>query len=111
MISYNWECQPTVKRLAKSLQHKGYHVWLDIEQMKGSTLEASKIQPQLFLMYSKLFNFIVAVAIEKAELVLICYSQKYIDSPNCRLEGEYTYNRKIPFIPLRVQNGFKPDGW
>lgn len=41
MISYNWAVQPTVKRLAGALQAAGYKVWLDIEQMKGSTMEAS----------------------------------------------------------------------
>lgn len=41
MISYNWAVQPTVKRLAAELKTAGYKVWLDIEQMKGSTLEAS----------------------------------------------------------------------
>ena len=41
MISYNWGNQPIVKRIAQSLQEKGYTIWLDLEQMGGSTLEAS----------------------------------------------------------------------
>jgi hypothetical protein len=41
MISYNWGNQPIVKRIAKELQDRGYNVWLDLEQMGGSTLEAS----------------------------------------------------------------------
>ena len=44
-------------------------------------------------------------------MVLICMSQKYKDSPNCRLEGEYCMNRKIPFVPLMMQQGYSPDGW
>lgn len=40
MLSYNWGCQTTVVRIAKSLQNLGFKVWLDIEQMKGDTLEA-----------------------------------------------------------------------
>ncbi len=112
MISYNWGNQPVVKRLAKSLQSLGYKIWLDIEQMEGSTLEASncilifidiKIIPNFF--------FSVATAIEQSYLVLICVSQKYKDSPNCRLEGEYCMNRKVPFIPLMMQKGYKADGW
>jgi hypothetical protein len=43
MISYNWEHQPIVKRISQALQQSGYRVWLDVEQMKGSTLKASKI--------------------------------------------------------------------
>lgn len=42
MISYNWGVQSTVKKLAATLKAAGYQVWLDIEQMKGDTLEASK---------------------------------------------------------------------
>jgi hypothetical protein len=43
MISYNWGHQPIVKRISQALQQSGYRVWLDVEQMKGSTLEASNI--------------------------------------------------------------------
>jgi hypothetical protein len=93
MISYNWANQPTVLKLAKSLQQRGYAVWLDVEQMNGSTLEA------------------MAHAIEQSDLVLICMSQKYKDSPNCRLEGEYCVNSKIKFLPLMMQPNYKPDGW
>lgn len=41
----------------------------------------------------------------------MCMSQKYKDSPNCRLEGEYCVNRKIAFVPLMMQQGYSPDGW
>lgn len=41
MISYNWGNQLAVVKLAKALQAIGYSVWLDVEQMRGSTLEAS----------------------------------------------------------------------
>lgn len=70
MISYNWGNQATILRLAKSLKEKGYAVWLDVDEMKGSTLEA------------------MADAIENSALVLMCVSQKYKESPNCRLEGD-----------------------
>jgi len=93
MISYNWENQPIVVRLAKSLKEQGHQIWLDIEQMGGSTLGA------------------MAEAVEQSSLVLMCMSRKYKDSPNCRLEGEYVVNRKVPFIPLMMQQGYLPDGW
>jgi hypothetical protein len=53
----------------------------------------------------------VAAAVEQADLVLICMSQQYKDSPNCRLEGEYCVVKKIPFVPLMMQQGYQPDGW
>jgi len=43
---------------------------MDIDQMGGSTIEA------------------MADAVEGAKLVLMCMSQKYKNSPNCRL-GKY----------------------
>jgi hypothetical protein len=48
MISYNWDNQPIIKRIAQSLKDHGYNVWLDLEQMGGSTLEASITNLQLF---------------------------------------------------------------
>ena len=41
-------------------------VWMDVDNMAGSTLQA------------------MAEAIENADIVLLCYSQKYKISPNCR---------------------------
>jgi TIR domain len=41
MISYNWGSQEMVKTIKKGLDSSGFNVWLDIEQMAGSTLEAS----------------------------------------------------------------------
>jgi len=75
------------------LKNAGYKVWLDIEQMKGSTLEA------------------MAEAVEQSAVVVICATEKYKDSPNCRLEGEYTASLRKPFIPLVMQQGYKPSGW
>lgn len=40
-LSYNWGSQPIVLKIANSLKRAGFKVWLDIEQMSGSTLEAS----------------------------------------------------------------------
>ena len=73
MISYQWDVQQTMIAVKNSLQEAGYHVWMDIEKMEGSTLEA------------------MAKAVENASVVIIGVSQKYKESPNCRSEAEYTY--------------------
>jgi hypothetical protein len=57
------------------------------------------------------YCFQVAKAVEQSEVILMCMSQKYKDSPNCRLEGEYCVNKKISFVPLMMQQGYSPDGW
>ena len=48
-------------------QKEGVEVWIDVERMGGSTLSA------------------MAEAVENAAVVLICMSEKYKQSPNCRL--------------------------
>jgi len=93
MLSYNWGSQPIVLKIAESLKNAGFKIWLDVEQMHGSTLEA------------------MADAVENASCVLICMSEKYKDSPNCRLEGEYTNKNKKLFIPLMMQQNYTPKGW
>jgi hypothetical protein len=40
MLSYNWDHQLVIKRINTSLQSRGYAVWIDIEKMQGSTVEA-----------------------------------------------------------------------
>ena len=45
---------------------QGFQVWMDIDNMEGSTLQA------------------MAEAVEDSFAVVSCMSQKYKDSPNCR---------------------------
>lgn len=40
MVSYNWDNQPIVVKLVKKLQQAGYNVWLDLDEMTGSSVEA-----------------------------------------------------------------------
>eukprot|EP01046_Picozoa_sp_COSAG06_P055659 COSAG06_NODE_10299_length_1707_cov_2.677861_2_plen_535_part_01 len=40
MLSYNWDHQPTIKRINTALKARDYSVWIDIEKMQGSTVEA-----------------------------------------------------------------------
>ena len=47
---------------------------------------------------------------EGASCVLICMSEKYKASANCRLEGNYVHEQKVPFVPLLLQEGYKPSG-
>ena len=52
-------------------------VWMDIDQMGGSTLES------------------MAKAVEQSRIVLMCMSQKYKNSPNCRA-GMIQENTWVP---------------
>ena len=93
MISYQWDTQNVMVEVKNGLQTSGYRVWMDLEQMGGSTLES------------------MAKAVENASVVLVCVSQKYKESPNCRSEAEYAYQLRKDIIPLMVQRNYKPDGW
>jgi len=93
MISYNWGSQPTVLKIKSYLEKAGFKVWLDLEQMRGSTLEA------------------MATAVESSTIVCICATRKYKNSPNCRAEAEYAFKLRRNVIPLIMEKGYDPDGW
>ncbi|CAH1783289.1 unnamed protein product [Owenia fusiformis] len=93
MISYNWDHKAIVRKINDRLKANGYKTWIDVEQMGGSTLEA------------------MAEAVEQASMVLLCFSEKYKDSPNCRTEAEYTFQLRKKTVPIKVQQGYTPNGW
>ena len=43
MMSYSWQEQPIVRRIVAELQARGYLVWFDLEQMKGSVMDRSAV--------------------------------------------------------------------
>jgi len=93
MISYNWSSQQSVLKIKNNLEKAGYKVWLDLDQMHGSTLEA------------------MASAVEGSTVVCICATRKYKNSPNCRAEAEYAFKLRRNVIPLIMEKGYDPDGW
>ncbi|XP_041471482.1 uncharacterized protein LOC121420981 [Lytechinus variegatus] len=93
MLSYQWDVQREILAVNELLKANGFEVWIDVEQMGGSTLEA------------------MAHAVENAAVVVLCFSEKYKDSPACRTEAEYTYKLRKPVVPLKMQNGYDPNGW
>ena len=93
MISYQWDSQEVLVEVKNRLQASGYRVWMDLEQMKGSTLEA------------------MAEAVENASVVLVCVSRRYKESQNCRSEATYAYDLKKDIIPLMMERNYKGDGW
>ena len=93
MISYNWSSQDLVKNLYQNFVIAGLDVWLDIEQMSGSTLEA------------------MAQAVEDSDVVCVVLSEKYKQSQACRTEAEYAYSLRKPIVPVKVQKDWHPTGW
>ncbi|XP_033100617.1 uncharacterized protein LOC117104068, partial [Anneissia japonica] len=93
MISYQWDVQSLVVKIKDALKDCGYKVWIDVESMEGSTLQA------------------MAEAVEDAETVLICITEKYKFSQNCRTEAEYAFQQRKHIVPLMLEQEYKPDGW
>lgn len=93
MISYNKESRNVCLRIKEELEKLGKKIWIDVENIHGSSLEA------------------MANAIEQSSCVLLCMTEKYKESPNCRLEAEYVMKLNKPYVPLIMQKGYKPNGW
>ncbi|XP_039627314.1 uncharacterized protein LOC120540543 [Polypterus senegalus] len=93
MISYQWDNQKTMVEVKKRLQNAGLNVWMDVEKMAGSTLQA------------------MAEAVENAYIIIMCISAKYKESPSCRTEAEYSFELRKDIIPLMMDKNYKPDGW
>lgn len=93
MISYNSKYRDQCMKMNNELKKRGYKTWIDVEQMS-----------------SNLFDD-MADAVEKASVILICYSEEYRKSANCRLEAEYAFKQNKPMVFVRLQQGYKPEGW
>ncbi len=53
----------------------------------------------------------MAEAVENSSVFLMCVSEKYYMSPNCRLEAEYATRLRKPIVPLLMQADYMPTGW
>ena len=59
--------------LRDELMARGFTVWMDVDRMMGSTLEA------------------MAAAVEQSDAVIMCVTHRYKESQACRTEAEYAY--------------------
>lgn len=92
MISYNHKHKNIAMQLFEQLRKDGFSVWIDVEMMTGSVLEA------------------LAGAVENSKNILVCMSTEYSKSIQCRLELEYAFELHRRIIPIKVEK-FRPDGW
>ena len=53
----------------------------------------------------------MATAVEQSAALILCYSEAYKNSANCRQEAQYGFKLGKPLVPVRVQYKFAPDGW
>ncbi|CAF0725053.1 unnamed protein product [Didymodactylos carnosus] len=93
MISYNHDTKALSQKIKERLISDGYSVWIDFENMHINLLDA------------------MAQAIEQAMVIIMCFTEKYKDSPSCRLEAEYAIQKNKKIVPLIAQANWKPTGW
>ena len=67
-LSYQWDTQEDVIRLRDFLKGRGYHVWMDINEMHGG----NNLPDDL------------AKAILNADLFICCITEKYVLSEMCK---------------------------
>jgi hypothetical protein len=84
MVSYNSGSREVCLRIKRELEAIGFKVWIDVECIHGSSLES------------------MANAIEKSWCVLMCMTENYKQSTNCRAEAEYAFSINKPIVPLVI---------
>ncbi|XP_059159266.1 uncharacterized protein LOC131943266 [Physella acuta] len=92
-VSYCHKDKMLVNKIYRGLTDDGFDVWIDQENMGGNLLEG------------------MAKAVEDSWVVLICMSEHYQSSPNCKIEAEYTVMQHKEYIMLKMQENFSPQGW
>ena len=93
MLSYAWAQQELVLRLRRELGRRNYSIWIDVEQMQGSTVDS------------------MADAIDAAYSVVYCMTQAYKESANCKLEAMYAHQSGVQMIPVMLEDNWQPNGW
>ena len=102
MLSYSWEVKKElVVALGRSLRQQGLDVWRDEE---GSSL----VPPM-----SGDVNARMAEAIESSHAVIVCVSPSYKESANCRIEANYSQQKKKRLLFVMMTDGYEREvgGW
>ncbi|RNA12680.1 tetratricopeptide repeat [Brachionus plicatilis] len=83
MLSYQWDSKQEIIELEKALQKKGLKVWRDDECLSSN---------------DKPLTLQLENAIKSSAKILCFITQKYLDSPNCRLEIYFAFTIGKPMI-------------
>ncbi|CAM4850698.1 unnamed protein product, partial [Rotaria magnacalcarata] len=95
MISYNHEASYDIcRRICDELRRRGFEVWIDEDNLDETILLQA-----------------LANAVENSYVVLLCFNSAYAASEYCRKEACYAIEKRIPYIPSRMEAAFDPTGW
>ena len=53
----------------------------------------------------------MAAAVEQSAVLVVCYSEAYQNSANCRQEAQYGFKLGKPTVFVRLQYKYAADGW
>ena len=94
MISYNSATRDLCLKIRDFLKSKNFDVWIDTANINGSSCDS------------------MAEAVENAQCVLICVTEKYRQSYACQSEVKYAYQLKKDIIPCIMEKGYHAvTGW
>ncbi|CAF1609717.1 unnamed protein product [Adineta ricciae] len=93
MISYSHSDDKLCHQILQRLEQEKFNIWIDFQKVHGNLTDT------------------IAEAIENSEIVLICMSDAYKQSPVCKLEASYAAKRGCHIIPLVMTPKYKADGW
>jgi len=81
-------------KIKEKLESFGYKVWIDVNDIHGSSLEA------------------MAQAVENSSCVLMCVTERYRQSINCQAEAQYAFKMNKKIIPIIMESGYENvKGW
>ena len=85
MISYNHDVKQLSKKIKDQLAADGYHVWSKMTRISfETTSKPVSLTVDLENMHGNLLDA-MSDAIETSSIFLMCLTEKYKDSPSCRL--------------------------
>ncbi len=88
MISYQWNSQAVVKKIAELLKKHGVKIWFDIDGgMQGN------------------INVAMADGVERAKCLVSFHTKYYAKSVNCKKELAYAAALSKPVIPVNLEPG------
>ncbi len=75
--------------------------------------ELEKVELKTWVAYQNLWpgspNDVLHIAIDRASAVLVCCSDGYKKSANCRAQAQHA--RMTPMLFAQVEKGYRPEGW
>ncbi|XP_075253640.1 uncharacterized protein LOC142345467 isoform X2 [Convolutriloba macropyga] len=95
MVSYSWTQKEVARQIYHELIASGVNAWIDYYNMSSGNNLAQAM----------------GEAIENATVVVICFSQSYQSSQNCRQEALYAFDLRKKLVFAKMEEDFTPTGW